>query len=240
MPQNLKAIIPAYIYPDPNPQSQKFKDWQTILKHARESPDLHGVIVVSNNFGPGTANKDPNFARIIHELKKTPVKIYGYIFSKYGKGEKPLASAIADVRAWESLWGVTDIFVDETASGEDKIAYYAELNAWVKGEVILNPGVEPDAKYLKCGNIICSAETEYESYMDKRFKLPATAGKNRFYHIAMGVAASSMSGVLEQARLNADYVFITDLEDGDSDDGPTAFTQLPGYFERLMMRLKAI
>ena len=73
-------------------------------------------------------------------------------------GARSLTDVRADINRWQSLYGITSIFLDEAAArvssrGSDRklITYYRQLFTYIRGRggtVTLNPGVVPDQEYL--------------------------------------------------------------------------------------------
>lgn len=225
----MKLLIPAYIYPSDNPTSQEARDWESIFANA----DKVWGVIVNVNSGPGPDNKDTNYVKLIARLKLSSIKVFGYISSNYAQTFL-VERCIMDVARWESLWGITDIFIDEAASDDSKIPFYATLNAWIKGMSILNQGVIPDRKYLKCGSVLCTAETSWASLRQKQFPDWATehANEGRFYQIAMALSGGDLAGALKFMSDKAEYVYCSDHVE------PKVFTTLPTYWNRLLGQLR--
>lgn len=222
----MKIILPGYFWPSDNPSDPRYGYWKTVIENAAS---IWGVIVNVNS-GPGPLTRDANYVRLLDDLGKTPIRVFGYVASDYGR-TYAVQRPIDHVRQWEEYWGVTSIFVDEAASGEDKIPYYATLNAWIKGTSILNHGVVPDVKYLRCGDILCSAETAWSTLRTKDLAWTATH-RDRMYHIVMGLDAFDIGTAMRFVHDRAGYIFVSNFVE------PEVFTRLPTYWTRFVAAMR--
>lgn len=225
----MRLLIPAYIYPSDNPASRESKDWESIFSNASK---IYGVIINVAS-GPGPSTRDTNYVRLVSRLKTTNLKVFGYISSDYAR-TFPVQQCIDHVKQWESLWGITDIFIDEAAQDASKLPFYTALHAAIKGVSVLNHGVLPDRGYLNCGSILCTAETSWANLRDNQFPGWATESENpgRFYHIAMAVPGGEISSALKFMSDKAEFVYVSDHSE------PKVFTTLPTYWNRLLGQLQ--
>ena len=137
----------------------------------------------------------------------------------------------ADITTWRTLYNVTDIFFDQTASSPSYLAYYQDIanvvHATPGALTMLNPGINVDERYLQMADILNIFEGTRASYATWA---PAAWVANypaaRFSHLVYSVPdAAGMTAVLNQALTRrAGYVYIT------SDTLPNPWDVLPPYW----------
>ncbi|KAE8370990.1 Spherulation-specific family 4-domain-containing protein, partial [Aspergillus bertholletiae] len=129
-------IVPLYIYPL-SPDT-----WAPLYDAISANPDVHFVVIVNPNSGPGAApSPDVNYVREVARLNQyTNVVTVGYIAINYCK--KPLQEALDEVQTY-ATWsedyvrtglGVGGIFLDETPnlSSPAAVEYLASLQHRIK------------------------------------------------------------------------------------------------------------
>lgn len=217
----MKLLIPSYIY-------STLPDWSKIIGSGDE---VWGVVLNFAN-GPGPSSHDPNNDKLRAKLSQTGLEVFGYVSTRWAS--RPMDECKADIATWFREWDVDDIFLDEASTDEAGLGFYATLNCYIRGRSVLNHGTAPDPRYIKAGDILCTAETELPSYSSKAFGGWDRLNKKRLYHIVMGVPLNSVSPVLSKAAQFADYVYVTDLVE------PEAYTKLPSYYSRLLQKLRNV
>jgi hypothetical protein len=146
------ALVPAYVPPDE-------------LERLAEQPGERRVVVVNPASGPGDA-RDPRYADAIAALREGDTPVLGYVAT--GWADRPLALAEADIERYARWYGVDGAFLDEAASDEARLGYFARLADVVRettgGMVVLNPGTMPDAAYFDVADVVVTFEGSYADY----------------------------------------------------------------------------
>ncbi|WP_061962087.1 spherulation-specific family 4 protein [Demequina flava] len=151
-----QLAVPAYFHPATHPVA-----WRELLEIA---PMLRFVIVNIHN-GPGTA-PDPGYPAVIRALHAASVRTVGYVDTDYGL--RATDDVAADVRAYQSWYGLRGVFFDQVATGLNTLDHYAQcvVSARSLGArfVVLNPGTEPHPGYLDLANVTVTFEGSWSEY----------------------------------------------------------------------------
>lgn len=228
----LKILIPLYAYP--NWYDSKTYSWPKVAKAASEVP-ITAVINPNNGPDKGPPNKD--YAKGLEDLRSAGVTILGYVFTNYGK--RDISQIKAEIDLYDEFYNIDGIFLDEAASGADKLDYYQEIYKFIKAKsnlntVVLNHGTQADPGYLArpAADTIVMFENysrawnayQPESYVD-RYE------PEHFSTLIHSVAdAATMKKFIELAvDRNVGYIYITD----DSPDNPDRdpWNDLPSYWQ---------
>lgn len=89
-------------------------------------------------------------------------QLVGYVYTRYGTGERSMTSIRADIDAYFTLYGralVQGIFPDEMAATSNRLAFYREIRDYIKAKdasllVIGNPGLVPVAGYAEVADVL--------------------------------------------------------------------------------------
>lgn len=217
--------VPAYF--DPRAGTTGGNLWSTMLASA---PAL-GIIIANPNDGPGAA-QDPGYVKAIQSARSKGIKVAGYVHTHYGAPDAA-KRANQDIDAWNSFYGVTDIFLDTMPTAKSFIALYQGYNERIKkraGITILNPGTTFPEEWVaqNAGDIFVTFEDGANAHSSATFPSWMTSGKyqpGRFMHLVYGVAAGSLNTVLNRTRaLKVGHVYIT------SDDLPNPWDSLASYW----------
>lgn len=201
---DLDLLAPAYVHPLVDPGA-----WERLVALA---PVLRAVIVNIHN-GPGD-EADPAYPKVLDRLNDAGVRILGYIDTDYGG--RSLARITADVDAWLARYGVHGVFLDQVASGLDRLDHYADvtLAARARGAdyVVLNPGTMPHPGYLDLANITITFEGPWPDYQE--LAEPAWVGSvppTRFAHLVHQApdAAAVRAAVTLAGRRHVRTVYVT-------------------------------
>jgi hypothetical protein len=213
------VAIPAYFYP-----SGGGGLWSTA---AGDGPGI-GIMVANVDNGPGST-ADSDYATAIANAAAAGVQVFGYVYTSYGSVSR--STVEANIRLWQSLYGVTNIFLDEASTNSSTISYYEALTSFVHGETpgaetIINFGTQPSESEMADGDIAVTFEGDYSTY--EGIVAPSWASSfsaKRFYNIIYDVPDQpSMLNVLsEAATQNVGYVFAT------SAGLPNPYDVLPSY-----------
>ncbi len=216
----MKIALPLYVYPSPNE-----KNWQMAI----DADDQVDFIIANVHNGPGMEIKI-NWTDMIQKTVTAGVKVYGYVYTEYGKRDAGLVDT--DVALWFKFYPqISGIFFDEVASGADKLPYYKARHQYVKNinsklQVVINPGTNTDEGYMNVSDVNIVFESGYGSWLTK--KMPAWVPKypkERFYAIIYDVPNEiKMKEAVQVAKeRNFGRIFIT------SASGPSS--PLPPYFQ---------
>jgi hypothetical protein len=216
--------VPAYFYPT----GKGLRDWERL-------PDAANcvlvVAIVNPASGPGKA-ADPNYVKLLERAKKSKAVLIGYVATSYGK--RPLGDVKKDVDTWLRLYpGVQGIFFDEQASGEEGVAYQAELYQHVRTRaglklVVSNPGTACSEKYLSqpAADTVCLFEGprpfDPAAWPAWAAKYPPTRGCALCYKIGVAEMQGVIRGAVEK-RIGT--VYVTDAE------GANPWDRLPAYWD---------
>jgi hypothetical protein len=212
------VAVPAYFYPTSGGL------WSTADAN---TPGV-GIMVANVNNGPGTSvNSD--YATAIAQAKAAGIKVFGYVYTNYGG--QSVSTVESNIAAWNSLYGVTNIFLDEASTSRSELSYYQTLSAYVHAEAsgaqtIINFGTIPSQSEMTAGDIIITFEGDYSTYGSTQF--PSwTSGyaPSRFYNIVYNVPDQmSMLSVLQQAASDGvGQIYAT------NDVLPNPYDTLPPY-----------
>jgi Spherulation-specific family 4 len=186
------------------------------------------MIVDITSSGAGTA---PNrvYQATLKRARAAGITLAGYVNTDYTR--RPVTAVEADVRHYQSWYGVTSIFLDEVSSGRAGLPYYRQLARYIHGanpgsKVVLNPGTYPDEQYLNVGDIVNVYENTYANYV--RLDVPSwvhnfPASKFAYTVYDAGRAQLTPAIALALSR-HAGYVYVT------SGSGTNPYGALPSYW----------
>ncbi len=213
-----KAFVPAYFTAG---------GWSQVTS-ARHTPTAM-ILNPATGIGAGTA-PNPAYQAVVRQARREGIMVLGYSSTVFG--QRPSAQIEADVRHYESWYGVSGIFLDSVTGTSADFPYYKRLSDYIHqvipgSSVWLNPGVYPERQYVSIGDVLMVFEGTYAQYLDVQVPswardYPATRFANTVYGaVTSGQANSAIS--LARSR-NAGYVFVTNLSGSDPYDA------LPGYW----------
>lgn len=238
-PKNINILIPLYSYP--NWWSGSYI-WDDIASTSRTIIDSHKPLtvtaIINPGNGPGDGPPNTDYTRGINELKNAGVKMLGYVYSSYGNRNRDEVKN--DIAIYHNSFAVQGFFIDEMASGTDKINYYTDLYSYIKSldpdyEVFGNPGQAFDESYLyhaaadafvifenNAGNWLSFTPPSFLSSYDKKYAA--------LIHSAPA-SASTLPSLIDLAyQRNIDYLFITnDVMDNPWDTLPPFWQGMADY-----------
>lgn len=171
MARSTGVIIPMYIYPSDAYTNTNYNGLIDLAKEYRHVPT---VVAVNPSNGPGTV-VDGNYAAVIRRMVGADIVVLGYVSTAYMVTS--LATVKADVDKWVELYpNIRGIWVDELKnfadegddpySIDDIIAYYGELNRYIKEVAnldfaFINPGTTYDYRIWQanCGDVYAIYES---------------------------------------------------------------------------------
>ena len=220
-----RIVIPAYSYPSPTAL------WDGGIAAA----DAVQFMIANPADGPGVI-ADSNYVAVLERVKASGIRVMGYVDTRYG--ERPVALVKADVDAWESLYGVTDAFLDQTASSPHELPYYLEIGDRIRmtpGAVVMfNSGNNVDEHYLHVADILNIFEGSRSAYAAfKPAEWTDAYPRSRFSHLIYDVPdEAGLDAVLRQSvAQRAGYVYVT------SETLPHPWGALPPYWDAEVARI---
>jgi hypothetical protein len=218
-PRSCATGLPAYFYPHPDD-----RNWPATVRLGGGS-----LLVVNPANGPGAA-ADVNYLSVLRALGPHGPRVYGYVDTDYGS--RPVATIMAESRKHRRWYGVSGIFLDQTAPDAGHLPYYERLVSALHAAgftVALNPGQpDIDRKYVELADQVVTFEGPLDSYRRQNF--PAWTHDypaERYWHLVYDVpTAEAMHEVIRAARAHgAGLVYVTDRS------MPNPWDGLPAYWE---------
>lgn len=226
----LKILIPLYNYPNwYQPASYR---WDEVAAANSRVPI---VAIINPNDGPDGGPPNSDYVHGLDDLRTASVTMIGYVSTVYGDRDINLVKA--DIDLYATHYNINGIFLDETASGADKLNYYTTLYQYIKSkpgltQVVLNPGTQIIESYISqpAGDtaVIFENGSGWPAYVPDAYVQNYPA--NRFSMLAYGVAnAATMRDYVNLARArNVGYVYVT------NDGGANPWDTLPSYWTALI------
>jgi hypothetical protein len=211
------VVVPAYFSPAAG--------W-TRADDSRPTPRV--MILDVTGVGAGAA-PDARFQAAVRRAQAAGIEVMGYSATDYGR--RPAASVEADVKNYAAWYHVTDIFLDESASGDSELNYYRDLTGYIHrmdpgSTVMLNPGTYPERQYMSLGDIVMVYENSYAHFGD--LQVPAWVRDypaSRFAFAIYATPGSRLAGAIALSReRHAGYIYVTDGRP------PDPYSSLPGYW----------
>ena len=216
-PSCQKTLIPAYFYPGPG--------WTAAIG-SNPPPSL--MILDITKTGAGSS-PDRTYQATVKRAQAAGITIMGYAATHYAK--RSPAAVEADIRHYKTWYDVTDIFLDQAASGAADVAYYQRLSGYAHhlnpgSTVMLNPGTFPDQQYMSTGDIVMVYENTYRNFVDLHVpRWAASYPADRFAYAIYAASSTQLPAAIRLAQhRNAGYVYIT------SGTGKNPYRALPSYW----------
>jgi hypothetical protein len=92
----------------------------------------------------------------------------GYVAT--GRGNRAPGAVISEVHDYRDWCGIHGVFLDETATSEDKLPTYRRYTRYVhdhQGRGVLNPGAMPGRGYFDVGDAVVTFESTASDYRDR-------------------------------------------------------------------------
>jgi hypothetical protein len=161
-------LVPLYEYPEP-----PAADWVTVTAAA---PPVR-YLVVNPDSGPGNS-ADPNYVTVIGNAQAAGLTVLGYIDTDHST--VAISAVQADAGLWETLYGVTSVFLDRVSStatyGSTYAAVYGDSYVTaagsggygalfgISGTTVLNVGAVPDEEFASYGDVIVVFDGPYSAW----------------------------------------------------------------------------
>ncbi len=235
-----EILIPLYSYPS---WYNNHYIWQDIAAASMKVPI---TAIINPNNGPGNGAPNRDYVRGIRDLQKGNVNIIGYVATNYGK--RNIKEVKADIDIYGKYFDIKGIFIDEAASGKEKLDYYQEVYQYIKGKpkfmtVILNQGTHPDEGYLNrpAGDNLVIFENyshAWDKYEPQAYIQKYNAGKfSCLIHTVPDV--ETMKNHIDKAVVrNIKYIYVTDDSPNSPDKDP--WNSLPSYWQEQVNYLQSL
>jgi len=228
--QPLGILIPLYNYPSWWDSATYL--WDDVAAAQSRAPI---TAIINPNSGPDGGPPNSDYVQGLTTLRAAGVKMLGYVSTDYGN--RALNLVKADIDLYATHYNLNGIFLDETASGTDKLSYYTTLYQYIRGkpgltQVILNPGTQIAQGYISqpAGDtaVIFENGSGWPGYTPDGYVQNYPA--HRFAMLAYNVAnTATMRTYVDLARTrNIGYVYVT------NDGGANPWDTLPSYWSALV------
>ncbi len=236
-----KILIPLYSYPTwYNPEAYT---WPKIAAAASQVPI---TAIINPNNGPNNGPPNRDYARGIQDLKQGGVTILGYVATNYGK--RDISQVKADIDIYAKHFHLDGIFLDEAASGADKLNYYQEIYKHIKTQpqlkmVVLNQGTQTDQGYLTrpAGDNLVIFEnysTAWNQYQPQTYVKNYESGHFSCLIHTVPDVATMKQHINQAVARNIQYIYITDDSPDNPDKDP--WNSLPSYWQEEVNHIRSL
>lgn len=211
--------VPAYFHPAVHPDQ-----WQWLADHAERIR----LVILNVASGPGNRPQG-DFRAAADLLHRAGVCVIGYVDTGYGRRDPE--AVLAETSLYQDWYGVRGVCLDQVASGEEDLGYYARLAGRVRmlgAEVVFfNHGTHPASGYARHADLLGTFEGTWAAY--QRLRIPRWARRwpsSKVYHVVHSVPAAQLPAARQlAARHHAGAVYITER------GGPNPYDGLPEMSE---------
>jgi Spherulation-specific family 4 len=228
----LQILLPLYIYPNWYDKNKYL--WKQVITAAKK---VSIVAIINPNSGPNHVPPNADYQQGIKDLHQAGIKIVGYVPTNYAK--RDLQAVKADIDLYTKHFNIDGIFIDESASKQDKLNYYRQLYQYIKSQstrysTIINPGTNVDETYISqpVADIVVTFENYHKNWTSHQ--PPAYTKKYSPQNFAALVHTTAnrklMKSTLDRAvKYNFGYIYVTN----DSTDPPNRnpWDTLPEYWQ---------
>lgn len=229
----IKILIPLYSYPTWYNQDTYF--WPEVVKAAKKVPI---TAVINPNNGPGGGPPNQDYTKGLNELsQENNISILGYVATNYGK--RDIQQVKTDIDFYNNYYNLQGVFLDEAASGADKLDYYQEIHNYIKAQpnldtVVLNQGTHPDEGYLTkpaadIAIIFENYSTAWPEYQPSDYVSNYDAKRFSCLIHTVPDATTMKSHIDKAAERNIQHIYITDDSPDRPDQDP--WNSLPSYWQ---------
>jgi hypothetical protein len=237
----VKILIPLYAYPTwYEPETYIWKDIVTAAK------DVAISVIINPNNGPDGKPPNQDYARGLEDLRRADLTILGYVYTKYG--ERPIEQVKRDIELYHQHYHLEGIFLDEAASGVDKLGYYQEIYRYIKTKtnlerVVINPGTHTAENYLSqaAADTVVIFEQNSQAWQEYQPQ-PYVNGypAENFASLIHSVPdAATMKRHIDRAvERNIGYVYVTDDSLSTANGDP--WDSLPSYWQQEVEYIRSL
>ncbi|MEU3914608.1 spherulation-specific family 4 protein [Streptomyces sp. NPDC029721] len=177
----MTLLVPLYVHPAEDPGA-----WHRLITGAAAT---YGVVLNPAD-GPGE-RPDPAFAAAAAALRTAGARLLGYVDTLYGaRGQVEVVHEMCRYQEW---YAVDGCFLDRVAPTREELPgarrMIRSLRRLGARPVVLNPGVHPDAGYVRLGDLTVTFEGHWLTYVSSFTRPPWTVrhAPERFCHLVYGV-----------------------------------------------------
>ena len=246
----LELLVPAYF------GAAKDSPWTTLVSGAKSYPDVKITAIMNPNGGvlTSTTTANTDLATAMASLKTANGKVVAYVSTLYGNGARSEADIKATIDKYLELYPTLDgFFIDEMASGSNRLAHYQAIYTYIKGKprdpgvpalvVIGNPGIFPDQAYADATDALTTFEGTAAAFqaLDPQqssntwvYSLANTSQAMLVHSASTCTAMQDSLKHANKARTNTGLVFTTD------ETTVRTVTKLPAYWIQLLGTVDAM
>lgn len=148
----VNLLVPGYQYPTVG----------NLWPQINNSVPQVKYVIANPASGPGSS-PDANYTAAITAAVAAGITVLGYVDTNFGAVST--STVQTNVGLWNSLYGVTNIFFDRTATSSGSLPYYTTVTGYVTGKKVLNPGAMPAvAGYMSIADIVIVYEDIYANW----------------------------------------------------------------------------
>lgn len=252
-PRPLQILVPAYFYPSSGSGAAA---WDAMAAGAAAQRGVRITAILNPSDGP-SRGVDPNIQRAAAAFRQAGGQLIGYVYTRFGTGERTLASVLADIDGYFDLYGpelVRGIFVDEMAATADRLEFYRAVYRHIKARdpsllVVGNPGTVPVAGYADVADVLTTFENRGAAYANYD---PRTPAANWLYTVPNARQAAlvhnvdtcaDMQGVVRaaaSARNQAGWLYVTHRSFNPASGLGNPWNGLPNYWMGLLDTVAAV
>ena len=246
----LELLVPAYF------SAAKDSPWTTLVSGAKSYPNVKITAIVNPHGGvlTSTATANTDLVTTMASFRDDKRKVVGYVSTLYGNGARSEADVKATIDKYLELYPTLDgFYIDEMASGSDRLAHYQSIYSYIKGKarapgapalvVMGNPGIYPDHAYADVTDTLTTFEGTAAAFQAQDPQQSANTWVYSMSNTAQAMLVHSTSTCTamqdslkhaNKARTNTGLVFTTD------ETSVRNVTKLPTYWIQLLGTVDAI
>lgn len=243
--QPLELLVPAYFATGTD------SPWASLTAGGASYPNVKITAIANPNSGvlTSTTTANADLVTAITNFKSANRKVIGYVSTLYGNGARSEADVKATIDKYIELYpGLEGFFIDEMASGSNRLAHYEAIYSYIKSKgaslvVIGNPGIFPDPAYAAAADVLVTFEGTAAGYQvldPQQSSNTWVYGKANTAQAMLAHSADTCTAMQDTvkyanlARLNTGLVFATDQTTNRS------ATTLPSYWTKLLGTVDAL
>lgn len=247
-PRPLELLVPAYFNPGPG------SDWDRLASGAQAFPSVPITAILNPNNGIFT-QEDPLVTAAITAFRQNGGKVLGYVYTRYGKGARPVAEVQRNIDNYRQIYGaqIDGFFLDEMDATGKQLDFYRQVYQYIKGldarlRVVGNPGTYAVAAYAGVADALVSFEGQAVAYRGASPQpantwvyQQANSAQAALVHDAVG--CSAMQEALRTANTpqrNTGLFYTTDRHYDYASDTGNPWAALPGYWGQMLAAADAI
>jgi hypothetical protein len=252
-PQPMRVLVPAYFYPSSGSGAAA---WDALAAGAAAHPEVRVTAILNPSDGP-TRGVDQHILRAATAFHQAGGQLIGYVYTRYGTGERPLASILSDIDAYFDQYGpqlVRGIFLDEMAATTDRLDFYRAIHRHIKSRdatllVVGNPGTIPAPGYAEVADVLTTFENRGATYANYDPRTPAaewlyTVPNARQAALVHNVdSCAAMQGVVQaaaSAQYQVGWLYVTHRSFNPASGLGNPWNGLPNYWTGLIDTVAAV